>query len=72
MKNSIDILKKIYKPYKYTLKNSCTLLESTTGNIIIKEKGKTNIKELYSYLQSRNFIFFCDFFGKMLHFSVKM
>lgn len=55
MKNSIEVLKKIYKPYKYTIKNSCTLLESTTGNIIIKEKGKTNIKELFSYLNSRNF-----------------
>lgn len=62
MKNSIEVLKKIYKPYKYTIKNSCTMLESTTGNIIIKEKGKTNIKELFSYLNSRNF----DKFPKLI------
>lgn len=55
MNNSIGILKKIYKPYRYTLLGKCTLLESTSGNIIIKEKGNTNIKELYSYLKARNF-----------------
>lgn len=55
MKNSIEVLKRIYKPYKYTIKNSCTMLESTAGNIIIKSKGKTNVRELFNYLRSRNF-----------------
>ena len=58
MKDSIETLKKIYKPYKYTILNKCTLLESTSGNIVIKEKGKTNLRELFSYLKSRNFTCF--------------
>jgi len=55
MNNSIDVLKKIYKPYRYTLLGKCTLLESTSGNIIIKEKGNVNISELFNYLKARNF-----------------
>lgn len=55
MKNSIDVLKQIYKPYRYTIMGKCTLLESTSGDIIIKEKGKCNISSLYGYLKSRNF-----------------
>lgn len=55
MNNSIDVLKKIYKPYRYTLLGKCTLLESTSGNVIIKEKGNANISELYNYLKARNF-----------------
>ena len=55
MKNSIEVLKKIYKPYRFTLKGKCTLLESTSGNIIVKEKGNANIKEIFGYLKSRNF-----------------
>lgn len=55
MKNSLDVLKKIYKPYKYTILNHCTLLESTSGNVIVKEKGNVDIRELYNYLSSRNF-----------------
>jgi len=55
MKNSIEVLKQIYKPYKYTIMGKCTLLESTSGNIIVKEKGKCDIGSLYNYLKSRNF-----------------
>lgn len=55
MNNSIEILKKIYKPYKYTIINNCTLFESTSGNIIIKKKGNCNVRELFNYLVSRNF-----------------
>ena len=54
MNNSIDILKSIYKPYRYTIKGKSTLIETTTGDYIIKEKNK-DIKELYNYLKSRGF-----------------
>ena len=53
--NSVEVLKQIYKPYKYTIIGKCTFLESTSGNIVIKDKGKTNIRELFGYLASRNF-----------------
>lgn len=52
--NSIEILKSIYKPYRYTIKGKTTLLETTSGDFIIKEKNK-DLKELYNYLDSRNF-----------------
>lgn len=55
MKSSIDVLKQLYKPYKYTIKGKCTVLESTSGNVVVKEKGKVNIRDLYGYLISRNF-----------------
>lgn len=55
MKNSLEVLKQIYKPYKFTIMGKCTLLESTSGNIIVKEKGKSDISSLYNYLKSRNF-----------------
>ena len=55
MNESINALKKIYKPYRYTIVNSCTLFESTKGNIIVKKKSNSNIRDLYNYLESRNF-----------------
>ena len=54
MNRSIEVLKSIYKPYRYTIKGKTTLLETTNGDFIIKEKNK-DINELYSYLISRGF-----------------
>lgn len=55
MKNSLEILKQIYKPYRFTIMGKCTLLESTSGNFIVKENNDKNINELFNYLKSRNF-----------------
>ncbi|MDE6285178.1 MAG: hypothetical protein K2M17_05475, partial [Bacilli bacterium] len=54
MNRSLEVLKSIYKPYRYTIKGKVTLLETTSGDFIIKPKKK-EIPELYSYLQSRGF-----------------
>ena len=54
MNRSIDVLKEIYKPYRYTIKGSSTIIESTSGNFVIKPKTK-DLKELFAYLNSRNF-----------------
>lgn len=54
MNNSLDVLKSIYKPFRYTLKGSATILETTSGNFVIKEKTK-DLRELFNYLNSRNF-----------------
>ncbi len=54
MNNSLEILKAIYKPYRYTIKGNATLLETTSGDFIIKPKKK-NLRELYTYLTSRGF-----------------
>jgi len=55
---SLDVIKEVYKPTKVTIIGNVELLESTSGNIVIKEKKDTNIRELYDYLSSRNFLFF--------------
>lgn len=57
MSNSIEILKQIYKPYRYTLKGNITLLQTTSGDFVVKPKNN-DIKSIYSYLKSRNFDYF--------------
>ena len=54
MNRSIDVLKEIYKPYRYTIKGKSTIIESTSGNFVIKPKTK-DLKELFDYLNSRSF-----------------
>ena len=58
MNNSIDILTKIYKPYKVTVKGNAKIFNCTKGNYVIKTKKETNIKELYKYLNSRGFTYY--------------
>lgn len=55
MNKSIEILKSIYKPYRYTIKGKSTILETTCGDFILKPKNK-DINELYTYLTNRGFI----------------
>ena len=55
MNKSIEVLKSIYKPYRYTIKGKLTILETTCGNFIIKPKNK-DINELYTYLTNRGFM----------------
>ena len=57
MNKSLEILKAIDKPYRYTIKGKATILETTTGDFIIKPKNK-DINELYNYLTNRGFINF--------------
>lgn len=57
MTRSLDVLKDIYKPLKYTLKGKITILETTSGNFVVKEKNN-DIRELYKYLESRSFNYF--------------
>ena len=55
MNKSIEILKSIYTPYRYTIKGKSTILETTCGDFIIKPKNK-DINELYTYLTNRGFM----------------
>lgn len=55
MNKSIEVLKKIYKPYRYTILGKVTILNTTSGDFVVKEKCEKDIKELFSYLKSRNF-----------------
>ena len=58
MNNSIEILTKIYKPYKVTVKGNAKIFNSTKGNYVIKNKKDKDIKELYKYLNSRGFTYY--------------
>ena len=49
MNNSLEILKNIYKPYRYTLKGNVTVLETMNGDFIVKKKTN-DIKAIYNYL----------------------
>ena len=57
MNRSLEVIKNIYKPYRYTIKGNVTVLETTSGDFAVKEKN-TKIKDLYEYLKSRNFEYF--------------
>ena len=60
--NSIDLIEKIYKPYKITIKKSIKILNCNSGDYVIKYKNNKNIKELYNYLSSRGF----DYYPKLI------
>lgn len=52
--NSLDVLKNIYKPYKYTKIGKSTIINTSSGDYVIKQTNNKT-KELFSYLQSRGF-----------------
>ncbi len=54
MNNSIEVLKSIYKPLKHTIVGRVTILETTSGNYVVKEKNN-DIRSLFNYLLDRNF-----------------
>ncbi len=56
MNKSLEVLKSIYKPYRYTIRGNVLILETTSGDFVVKEKNKEkSMHELYSYLMSRSF-----------------
>lgn len=52
---NLELIKDLYKPYRITKKNKCTIIESMDGTFVIKKKTQNNIKKIFSYLDSRNF-----------------
>lgn len=66
MTRSLEVLKDIYKPLKYTIKGKTTILETTSGNFVVKDKNN-NLKDLYTYLESRSF----NYFPKLIDHSRK-
>lgn len=59
MNKSFEILKDIYKPYRYTIKGKAMILETTSGTIVVKPKEK-DLRSIYQYLQSRSFTAYPD------------
>lgn len=56
--NSIDILTKIYRPYKVSVKGNTKIFNCSSGNYVIKDKKNKDIGELYKYLNSRSFKYY--------------
>lgn len=55
MSRTLDILKKVYKPLRVTLKGKATILETTSGKFLVKEKNNADLNKVFNYLKSRNF-----------------
>lgn len=53
--NSLELINKIYKPYRITKIGKTTIIESMDGKFAIKPKSEKNEKELFEYLQNRGF-----------------
>ena len=56
--NSIDLLTRIYKPYKVTVKGCTKIFNCTYGDYVVKPKKEKDIQELYKYLSSRSFEYY--------------
>lgn len=53
--NSIELIKDLYKPYRITKKLKCTIIESMDGTFVIKPKNNKRLKEVFNYLDMREF-----------------
>lgn len=53
--NDIDSVYNIYKPLKVDKINSCYLLDTIEGKIIVKANSKIDYSSLFKYLNSRSF-----------------
>lgn len=61
MNDKLSKIKDIYKPYRLTKKKNVTIIDSTSGSFVIKEKSNDKVRDAYQYLLSRNF----DYFPKL-------
>lgn len=52
---SLELITDLYKPYRITKKLKCTIIESMDGTFVVKPKCGKNFKEIFNYLDSRNF-----------------
>ncbi len=55
MSRTLEILKQVYKPLRVTLKGKTTILETTSGKFLVKDKNDKDLKRVFNYLKSRNF-----------------
>ena len=63
--NKLESLKSLYKPYRYTIKGKCTILETTSGNFVVKKKPKNkDLISIFNYLKSRSFNYFPEVYSE--------
>ncbi len=58
MNNALEEIKSTYKPYRFTKKKKVTIIDSTSGSYVIKEKNNDKVSKAYNYLAGRNFDYF--------------
>lgn len=56
--NSLELINKLYKPYRITKLGSSTVIDSMDGKFVVKPKGEKDVKELFAYLKHRDFNYF--------------
>ena len=62
--NRLESLKSLYKPFRYTIRGNCTILETTSGNFVVKKKPKNkDLIQIFNYLKSRNFDYFPNIYS---------
>ena len=62
--NRLESLKSLYKPYRYTIRGKCTILETTSGNFVVKNKPKDkDLISIFNYLKARNFYYFPEIYN---------
>ena len=62
--NKLESLKSLYKPYRYTIRGNCTILETTSGNFVVKKRPKEkDLVSIFNYLKSRNFDYFPNIYS---------
>ncbi len=61
MNNALETLKREFRPYRLTKKKNVTIIDSTSGTFVVKEKKDNKVAQAYEYLISRNF----DYFPKL-------
>lgn len=62
--NKLDSLKSLYKPYRYTIKGKTTILETTSGNFVVKKKPPNkDLPGIFNYLKNRDFIYFPEIYN---------
>ncbi len=62
--NKLDSLRSLYKPYRYTIRGKCTILETTSGNFVVKKKPQNkDLVSIFNYLKSRDFYYFPEIYA---------
>ena len=62
--NKIESLKSLYKPYRYTIRGNATILETTSGNFVVKKRPKNkDLIGIFNYLKMRNFNAFPEIYA---------
>jgi len=56
--NSLELVNQLYKPYRITKVGKSTIIEAMEGKFVVKPKCKKDIKELFEYLKTRDFLNF--------------